>query len=187
MSGVRSLFSTLYNTDSFLASRQTESFSLALFFFTPVSLTHSLSLSLAIFRFPFSLSLSLRPRPQARPLSSPPANRVIFSRKLKLLAPQPAAATVRTQSVAGPPDAAPGAKQFFLHHPHSAHTAAKAAAAAPFLFRHFMKWFLIMRFSFVSHSFHLRRLSHLSSPPPKPPRIENELHAVYHTQYRLFL
>lgn len=65
MSGVRSLFSTLYNTDSFLASRQTESFSLALFFYL-----FSVSLSLTIFRSTSIFYFLLRPRPQ--PVSSHP-------------------------------------------------------------------------------------------------------------------
>jgi hypothetical protein len=106
MSGIRSLFSTLY-TDSFLASRQTESFSsllLSLSFF--LSLPPSISLSV-----PPSVLLSLEhKRKHSFPFyffhatSLPHVN---SSQHLKLL-PQP----TPPHALRPPPDAAPGANNF---------------------------------------------------------------------------
>lgn len=101
MSGRRSLFSTLY-TDSFLASRQTESFS---------SLLLSLSLSLSLsFCTPSDLLTLKHKHKHSFPFyffhvtSLPPVN---SSQQLKLL-PQP----TPPLALRPPPDVAPGANNF---------------------------------------------------------------------------
>jgi len=156
MLGIRSLFSTLY-TDSFLASRQTESFSplllsLIFSFSLPFALSHSISLFLAEFSILF-FSRDLTP------------SRVIFFQQLKLL-PQP------SPSVPCSPTTwrSTRRKQFFQHHPHLAHT--MRALLLPLyetVFNHVISFIII----FFLYSF--PRLFHLSFRP----RSQQRISAIY--------
>lgn len=98
MLGIRSLFSTLY-TDSFLASQQTESFSLLLLSLSLFPIYRSLFLCLS-----FSLTHSIFPFFFFFRATSPPC--VIFSQQFKLLPQSP------PPGRHPPPDVAPGANNF---------------------------------------------------------------------------